>query len=305
MAIEQPPSGPNYKPLIKFFDKASEKLKYPKFVCYTESEQVIRLQRAGSGSRHMGTLNITDNKAYGENTWFGRIRRDGSFELSRNRPYHINDTAWRESFQEIEILLAQFAADPPAFAAIQGKRWNNCCFCNAELTNPGSIHWGYGPICAGNYGLPWTDKEPESALTERVNNELEDAIQMQGLNFGKPKALIIEDHETSTVSPEDFREKQTITKADVGSLDSLFANKPKVPTGAEVDAHIFDAQKESHESFSVNFRETVTAGINNPSLRIELNALILREWETPDTLVDAIHDVTFQYVLAELEAIEG
>jgi hypothetical protein len=41
-----------------------------------------------------------------------------------------------------------------------GRSTGTCCYCARELTDPRSVHHGYGPICAGHYGLPWdADRE--------------------------------------------------------------------------------------------------------------------------------------------------
>ena len=36
-----------------------------------------------------------------------------------------------------------------------GRSVHKCCFCNTTLTDPRSEMAGYGPTCAGRYGLPW------------------------------------------------------------------------------------------------------------------------------------------------------
>jgi len=51
-----------------------------------------------------------------------------------------------------------------AEAAALGHQTHFCCFCGLQLTDEGegkSVEVGYGPICAGNNGLPWGVKTPE------------------------------------------------------------------------------------------------------------------------------------------------
>jgi hypothetical protein len=40
-----------------------------------------------------------------------------------------------------------------------GRATGACCYCARELTDPRSVSMGYGPICAGNYGLPWGETQ--------------------------------------------------------------------------------------------------------------------------------------------------
>lgn len=66
---------------------------------------------------------------------------------------------------EIQKKIAEVFANPIASFAQKGKETGQCCFCGQELTNKGSVYHGYGPICAGNYGLPWSE-EPEIELED-------------------------------------------------------------------------------------------------------------------------------------------
>lgn len=53
--------------------------------------------------------------------------------------------------------LTDFLAteDVAAKLAVLGKETSHCCFCGTELSNEGSVHYGYGPICAKRFNLPW------------------------------------------------------------------------------------------------------------------------------------------------------
>lgn len=62
--------------------------------------------------------------------------------------------------------LHQMAAHPLETAILYGKKYKSCCFCGIGLTDARSIVVGYGPICAGNYGLPWGEKDPEVTVDE-------------------------------------------------------------------------------------------------------------------------------------------
>jgi hypothetical protein len=43
-------------------------------------------------------------------------------------------------------------------ATAYGRRMGECCFCGLTLTDGRSIAVGYGPICAGKWGLPWGEE---------------------------------------------------------------------------------------------------------------------------------------------------
>ena len=40
-----------------------------------------------------------------------------------------------------------------------------CCFCNRALEDERSTAVGYGPICAGHFGLAWGNRPAEFAAT--------------------------------------------------------------------------------------------------------------------------------------------
>lgn len=55
------------------------------------------------------------------------------------------------------MLLSLDRPDLKDHLAALGRDSGCCCFCGLELTNEGSVHYGYGPICASRWGLPWSD----------------------------------------------------------------------------------------------------------------------------------------------------
>lgn len=77
--------------------------------------------------------------------------------------------------------LARFADDPAAAAKAYGDATSACCFCAQELTDPRSIHAGYGPVCAENWGLPWGDTgktaEPLRPVCEAVQPATEVVVE--------------------------------------------------------------------------------------------------------------------------------
>lgn len=133
--------------VIDLFNKAKQKLKFPKIALQLEDGRPVVLTVAGAASKAPGTVNITDGKPFGSNTWYGRVTPSGAWEPSRKA-----DDATQVS---MSTLLAMLAKHPARVAAEHGKLTGNCCFCNSKLTDKRSTEIGYGTICAQNYGLPW------------------------------------------------------------------------------------------------------------------------------------------------------
>ncbi len=48
-----------------------------------------------------------------------------------------------------------FYINPVSGQVYSGTEYNNCIFCNHIIDTPSSIKWGYGPICAQNFYLPY------------------------------------------------------------------------------------------------------------------------------------------------------
>ena len=104
----------------------------------------LRLKVTRGGS-FPGSIGVTDGGPYGSSKWFGRILPSGEFVPSR------------ATTSDVVAFLEKFEADPASVAAHEGHESGSCCFCAQELTDERSLHVGYGPICAGNFGLPWGD----------------------------------------------------------------------------------------------------------------------------------------------------
>jgi hypothetical protein len=126
--------------------KRSPRIRFPR--------HQVTLTRSGARSKREGTIQITDGRPYGENTWYGRIERDGSVSIHRQN--------WTEAIHE---LLAAIEVDLAAVTSASGIATGECSFCTAELTTSESLTVGYGPVCAKKYGLPWgaVDEAAEAA----------------------------------------------------------------------------------------------------------------------------------------------
>ena len=137
-------------------DRAGTKLLRPK-IKFVLEQGTIMVARAGKQSRTPGAIMVTDGRRFGENTFYGRVHNDGTWEAART-----GCPAW-----VLEVLQG-LAGNPAGFAAIYGKRTGQCCFCGLGLTDGRSVAVGYGPICASNYGLPWGDQNVNDAPAEVV-----------------------------------------------------------------------------------------------------------------------------------------
>lgn len=140
---ERPRVDINGAKLIAWFDAAASKLKWPKVWLELSDGSPLKLHRAGDRSRTPGALHVTDGGPFGDNVWYGRVDRDGTL------------TEGRAMTDEVREVLKRLADDPAGVAAAHGHKTGSCCFCNRELSDERSTSVGYGPICAGKFGLPW------------------------------------------------------------------------------------------------------------------------------------------------------
>jgi hypothetical protein len=136
----------DFNGIADVFDHAKDHLQHPK-IRLAAGDQKVVLSVAGLRSRTPGAIQVTDGGPYGSNRYFGRIETTGIFVRGRDCSDAIVD------------LLKEFAADPAKVAAAYGHTTGACCFCGIELTDDRSLMMGYGPICAGNYGLAYPSKK--------------------------------------------------------------------------------------------------------------------------------------------------
>ena len=104
------------------------------------------LKVAGSTSKAPGTVNLTDGKPFGANTWYGRVTPAGVWEPSE-KGKAIKD--------DLTSILTKLAQNPARVAKEHGKLTGKCCFCHSTLTAGKSTDVGYGPVCAKRFELPW------------------------------------------------------------------------------------------------------------------------------------------------------
>lgn len=69
-------------------------------------------------------------------------------------------------FETVRGPLRALAANPAAVAGQHGVATGKCCFCRRALSDRRSREVGYGPECAGRYGLPWGSTAGVDAANE-------------------------------------------------------------------------------------------------------------------------------------------
>jgi len=140
----------NLQGLFPLFDRAKGAQKrLPQLRLLTKAGDPVRIQVCGDRSRYPGDLRVTDGGPYGDSLYFGRIAQDGG---GFRRGKDCTDDV-------VELLL--WSQDHLDEAASQhGLATGTCSFCGKELSTKESRSVGYGPICAGKWGLPWGAIDP-------------------------------------------------------------------------------------------------------------------------------------------------
>lgn len=129
--------------IVTLFDTAAQHLKAPRVRLRLADGSEITLNRAGVRSKHAGTVFI-DRGSF--DSGLAKITPSGDLVLYR---------AGEQVRADLVALLSAFAADPAGTAAAYGRTTGACCFCSKELTDKRSTDVGYGPVCAGKFGLVW------------------------------------------------------------------------------------------------------------------------------------------------------
>lgn len=104
-----------------------------------------------------------EEDSWGERLYLGKITPEGELYPSR------------DASPEVIKRIAEIGADVVGSAKAHGAQHGNCCFCNRDLTTDESVSNGYGPICAGRYGLPWEVTEQFKAAKAALNEANEEA----------------------------------------------------------------------------------------------------------------------------------
>jgi hypothetical protein len=120
-----------------------------------ESGERFTVSPAAATSQNAGMLYVKSS----QDGYLGKITRDGEFKGAYGS---AADAAARA-----QAALIEFNKDPAGKAKLYGKQTSTCCFCGLALTDNRSVMAGYGPICAGNYGLPIPSVAEAKAWAEK------------------------------------------------------------------------------------------------------------------------------------------
>ena len=128
--------------IFAMFTSAHEsKLQRPAIRLADDTGSRLHLSLAGEASKNAGCIYVKQEK--GDKAYYGKITPQGRFLPVSSCP------------TTVEGQLQAFAADPEAIATKYGKLTGHCCFCGRNLTDDRSTDVGYGPVCAGKFGLHW------------------------------------------------------------------------------------------------------------------------------------------------------
>lgn len=121
--------------LLGMFKHASRNLKYPS-ITFPYNNSKIKMYLTGKG--------------------YVAVKIDGEYQgrIDFNPLNNTHDFKLYFCDNNLRALIEKVYYEPEINLAIAGKKYGSCCFCGRELIEKASVYWGYGPICAENFGLP-------------------------------------------------------------------------------------------------------------------------------------------------------
>jgi hypothetical protein len=146
---------------------ARKHLKYPK-ITFMRDGVTVQLYLAGAKSKYAGKVMVTSAGRWEEREWFGVIDEKGIW----------TQTAKKAVPAMVHHLVMSLGADPVLAASEYGRLSGRCCFCNRLLEDERSTEVGYGPICAGHFGLPW-GKSNKAAQVNALSQAAWEKRQME------------------------------------------------------------------------------------------------------------------------------
>lgn len=126
---------PSFAPIIGMLEKAGGNTK----IRLSLDGKPVQLALATKGSRP-GTVVVTDGRPFANNTFHGRIDRDGKFDS-------------RTEVTGLVKLLAKLATKPLETVGEYGHLTGSCSLCGRPLTNKKSVDMGVGPVCLHRFGF--------------------------------------------------------------------------------------------------------------------------------------------------------
>lgn len=120
----------------------------------------LKIYPAKAGSSNAGALYVVGReKAAPHDDWHGASAADSGRtyygKITRQAVWAPTDAG---RYWAVTELLEALAAGGVDYLAKVGIETGNCCFCGLDLTDPESVRYGYGPVCARKHGLPHTNR---------------------------------------------------------------------------------------------------------------------------------------------------
>lgn len=222
--------------IVALFNTAKQKLQRARLQIAIDGIEFC-ISAAPSSGRNPGCLYVKRGETY-----LGKIFPNASYTGNLE---HIAE-------------LRKLDENPVQQAIMHGKQTGFCCFCSITLTDPRSVAMGYGPICAGNWGLPWGDER-----AAEINTDVTDLVQMA-------EDISAEHQKAHRDDLEDIGEVLGHYSNQAGETDNLYHSLTgKVPMTVK---QIADCIVHDYE----HIRCPGTGIALTPSQREDLTAIIIR-----------------------------
>jgi len=127
-------------PLFELFRKAAKRGSSHLILRIMVDGRQLKLTQMDEGK----PININEYPIQGK-IWHGALEPSGKLSLTEKCKFP----------EALTQVLKEIAADPSQATGKIGKKMKCCCFCGISLSTTDSLYYGYGPICAENYGLEW------------------------------------------------------------------------------------------------------------------------------------------------------
>lgn len=122
-----------YAEIFEMLLLARKTLKYPSIRFFTTNGTKVALTLAAKG--------------------YIAIKLDGEYMGKIVSP-DTDMVFYLQHASEMKKEIETFASFPKYNTKLHGQKYGSCCFCGRELIEKASVFYGYGPICAENFGLP-------------------------------------------------------------------------------------------------------------------------------------------------------
>jgi len=140
----------SFDPILVMFRLAgAHGLKKPKVRLMSKGGTYVQLNfYPGEKDEKVVDVYIDGWQGHGHRKFAGWIHKDRLVPYSKDR-----------MTEDVRNVIQDLALDPIGTAKAMAGKLGVCMYCGQRLSDDRSKKAGYGPICAGNWGLPWGDSE--------------------------------------------------------------------------------------------------------------------------------------------------